>query len=287
MKKSVFYIVFIGFIGCSCNKPAYIPTDLINLTNNKSDSNDNEPLLKQIKVLTYNIHFCNPPSKPGTYDIQGIADVINRINPDIAVLQEVDKNTGYNNCFLDQSEELRKLTKMNKQFFSERTRYKGFFGSMILSKYPLKNPNVYPLVKLDPTYAQRALGSIIVDLPGVDSILVSTTQLEVFSPENRYEQLKEILNILPLTGETPVIIGGDFNTRPTDTKFFGLFDEYFTLTCSGIDCPSTYDNPSQVIAIDHIGFYPKNAFIVKSHEVLSNEKASDHFPLVSVLEFNR
>jgi len=290
MKRSVFYIVFIGFIGCSCNKSAYIPIDVLDITidnNQKGDSNDNQPLLKQIKVLTYNIHFCNPPSKPGTYDIEGIANVITRINPDFVLLQEVDKNTGVNDCFLDQSEELRKLTKMHKQFFSERVRFKGFFGVTILSKYPLKNPNTYPLVKLDPTYAQRALGTIIVDLPGVDSILLSTTHLEVFSPENRYEQLKEILNILPLTGTTPVIIGGDFNTRPTDTKFFGLFEEYFTRTCPGTDSPSTYDNPSQVIAIDHIGFYPKNTFIVKSYEVLSNEKASDHFPVVSVLEFNR
>lgn len=288
MKRNIYFFIVFSVLSCSCNTAVYIPTDVVDLNNNHEvPSNDSDSLLKEIKVLTYNIHFCSPPVKPETYDIEGIAAVINRINPDVVFMQEVDKKTGINNCFLDQSEEIRKLTKMNSQYFSERVRGKGFFGTTILSKYPLKNPKTYPLVKLDLSYAQRALGTIIVDLPGKDSIVLSTTHLEVFSADNRYEQLKEILNILPFAEATPIVFGGDFNTRPTDTRFFGLFEEYFTRTCPGTDSPATYDNPTQVIVIDHVGFHPKNAFNVKSYEVWSKEKASDHFPVVSILEFNR
>lgn len=281
------YVFIALFIGCACNHSPYVPTDFEDKTkNNNTVNNDDEPLLSELKILTYNIHFCNPPDKPGVCDIQGIADVINDINADIIMLQEVDVRTGFNNCFLDQAEEIAKLTKLNYQYFTERTRGRGFFGNVIMSKYPLKNPQKHYLVKFQPDYQQRILATIIVDLPGVDSVMVCSTHMEAFSRENRHAQLDEILNILtPVT--MPVIIGGDFNTRPTDRVFFDKFEEHFTLTCSGTNCPATYYHETQHITIDHIGFKPSNAFTVISHNVLNHINASDHYPVVGVLKFNR
>lgn len=289
MKKNIINLILIIFIGCSCNPTVYVPTDVEDQTgkNNEQNSNDKDSVLKEVKILTYNIHFCSPPAFPGTYDIEGIADVINKYDPDIVMMQEVDVKTGYNNCYLDQPAEIAKLTKMNYQFFSERTRGKGFFGNAILSKYPLKNPKTYPLIKTDPSYAQRILATVTVDLPGIDSMLVCSTHLEVFSPENRHAQLTEILNTLSSQTISPIVLSGDFNTRPTDRVFFDKFEEFFTLTCSGTGCPRTYNNLNEVITIDHMGFHPKDAFDVKSHTVYANENASDHYPLVSVLKFNR
>jgi endonuclease/exonuclease/phosphatase family metal-dependent hydrolase len=289
MKKSIINLLLIVFIGCSCNPTVYVPTDVEDLTNNDDDENknDSDALLTQVKILTYNIHFCSPPAFPGTYDIEGIAEVIKKYDPDIVMMQEVDIKTGYNDCYLDQAAEIARLTGMNYQFFSERTRGKGFFGNTVLSKYPLKNPKTYPLVKTDPTYAQRILATVVVDLPGVDSMLVCSTHLEVFSPENRHAQLAEILNTLTSETISPIVLAGDFNTRPTDRTFFDKFEEFFALTCSGTGCSRTYNNLNEVITIDHIGFHPKNAFDVKSHNVYTNEVASDHYPVVSVLEFNR
>lgn len=287
MKKTVICIFLIAFIGCACNHAPYIPIDVDDQTkNNQNQQNDDQELLSELKIMTYNIHFCNPPDKPGTYDIEGIANVIKEADPDIVMLQEVDVRTGYNNCYLDQAEEIAKLTGYNYQFFSERTRGKGFFGNTILSKYPLKSPKTNFLVKFQTDYQQRILATIIVDLPGVDSVMVASTHLEVFSPENRHAQLNEILNILkPVSA--PVIFAGDFNTRPTDRVFFDVFEEHFTLTCSGNNCPETYYHATQHITIDHIGFKPASAFSVKSHDVLSHTNASDHYPVVAILKFNR
>jgi hypothetical protein len=46
-----------------------------------------EPL-KELRVLTYNIHHCNPPSKEGLIDLDTIARVIAKQNPDLVALQE-------------------------------------------------------------------------------------------------------------------------------------------------------------------------------------------------------
>ncbi|MDD2284206.1 MAG: endonuclease/exonuclease/phosphatase family protein [Paludibacter sp.] len=288
MRNTIISVFVFIFIGCACNHTPYVPTDVEDKThnNNQNQYNDDKPLLSEIKVLTYNIHFCNPPGQPGVCDIQGIANVIKQIDPDIVMLQEVDVRTGYNDCFLDQAEQIAKLTQLNYQFFVERTRGKGFFGNTILSKHPLKKPNTNFLVKFQPDYQQRILATIIVDLPGVDSIMVASTHLEVFSPENRHAQLDQILDILtPVT--MPVIIAGDFNTRPTDRVFFDKFENYFTLTCSGESCPASYYHETQHITIDHIGFKPSSAFFVKSHDVLSQKNASDHYPVIGTLKFNR
>jgi len=288
MKRTIVCSFLIVFIGCACNHTPYVPTDFEDKTKdeNTNQKNDQEPLLSELKVLTYNTHFCNPPDQPGVCDIEGIANVIKEVKPDVVMLQEVDVRTGYNDCYLDQAEEIAKLTGYNYQFFSERTRGKGFFGNTILSKHPLKNPKTNFLVKLQPDYQQRILATIIVDLPGVDSVMIASTHLEVFSPENRHAQLDEILKILnPVS--IPVIIAGDFNTRPTDRVFFDKFEESFTLTCSGTSCAETYYHATQHITIDHIGFKPSSAFTVLSHDVLSHINASDHYPVVGVLKFNR
>ena len=46
-----------------------------------------------IKVITYNVHHCNPPAKPGVIDVNAIAAVIKKQNADIVALQEIDVHT--------------------------------------------------------------------------------------------------------------------------------------------------------------------------------------------------
>jgi endonuclease/exonuclease/phosphatase family metal-dependent hydrolase len=46
-----------------------------------------------IRVLSYNIHHCNPPSKEGLIDVDTIAKAVELQKPTIVALQEVDVNT--------------------------------------------------------------------------------------------------------------------------------------------------------------------------------------------------
>ena len=150
--KTVGFLL-VGLMMLACNKKPYLPgtppltVEIGNGDDTYGSNNDNMALMGSLKVMTYNIHILNPPSKPGETDINATAKVILDANPDVVFLQEVDKNTGRNNYDGDQAKELAKLVKMNYAFYSAAPVGRGLYGVAILSKYPLKNIKKYLLTK--------------------------------------------------------------------------------------------------------------------------------------------
>ena len=89
---------------------------------------------QKIRVLTYNIHHGEDVN--GKLDLQQIADVINKADPDVAALQEVDSATGRTNK-LDELKELARLTGM-KYFYGKSMNYGGGgYGVGILTRLPI------------------------------------------------------------------------------------------------------------------------------------------------------
>lgn len=251
----------------------------------QTDPNDDRPLLKTIKVMTYNIHSCNPPSKPGECDVEAIANAIKAENPDIVFLQEVDKNTGRNGNYDDQAAEIGKKIGMNARFFSARAQGKGFYGVAILTKYTIEDTKLYLLPK-PADLEQRVLGTAVIKLTSNERIVAAVTHLQHNSHENRLDQINEVIRVLSLENQ-PVILGGDFNELPTATDFFEPFDEAFVRTCLAYGCPYTFPATSPKSTIDFLAFKPATAFGVGSHQTVKEVYASDHLPVVSVLEFKR
>ena len=70
----------------------------------------------EIKVLSYNVHHCNPPSKPNLIDVVGIAQVIMDSKADLVGLQEIDVNNERSGMNLDQAAKLAELTDMELYF---------------------------------------------------------------------------------------------------------------------------------------------------------------------------
>jgi len=250
-----------------------------------TDPNENLPLLKTLKIMTYNIHSCNPPSKAGVADVDAVAQAIKAANADIVFLQEVDKNTGRNNNYDDQAAEIGKKAGLNAQFFSARAQGKGFYGVAILSKYKIVETKAYLLPRKG-ILEQRVMGTAVIELTGKEQIMAAATHLQHNDADNRLDQIKEIVKVLkdePL----PVVLGGDFNEKTTAVDFFEVFDNAFTRTCLGFDCPNTFPatNPSSMI--DFLAFKPATAFTVSSHITINETYASDHLPVVSVLTFKR
>ena len=285
-------VLFAFILMISCNKDPYLPNNpptYIELGSGDATyggKNDDQPLLTSLKVMTYNIHILNPPSKPGQTDIAATAKVINDANPDIVFLQEVDKNSGRNGYTGDQAKDLAGLTKMNFTFYSSIPVGRGMYGVAILSKYPLKSIKKFPLSKENATDEQRVLGTAIVDLPGLDSLTLAATHLQHNSASGRIKQLKDITNLLgPVNGR--VIIGGDLNEFESSTEFFTIFDAMFTRTCKGVNCPPTFPAQLPKSVIDYIAFKPSNGFTIKSHNTINELYASDHLPVMAELNFSR
>ncbi len=267
-----FFICFLLLAGISCSKKI-IP--------GSSESRKN--ITQELAILCYNIRHANPPSKPNEIDLQAIANVIKKQKPDIVALQEVDVHTNRSGPGINQAKELGRLTGM-KSWFAKAIDYDGGeYGVAILSKYPIENMKNTPLPTAEGTNGEhRTLATAIVTLPRNKKILFACTHLDAqVNDTNRLLQINKILKILKM--ETlPVIIAGDFNATPS-SKVIGTLDNYFTRTCiSG--CQFTIPVIVPTKTIDYIAFAPASSFVIKDHKVIDEKYASDHLPVLSVLQ---
>ncbi|MFT3749724.1 MAG: endonuclease/exonuclease/phosphatase family protein [Agriterribacter sp.] len=237
-----------------------------------------------IKVMTYNVHHCNPPEKPDVIDVDAIAAVIKREKADIVAVQEVDVNTGRSGK-INQAEQLALKAGYPAFYFAKAMDYDGGqYGVLILSRHPLSDTKTHLLPMSELQKGEpRVMASATVTLPGGKSYRFGCTHMEAYNKASRALQAKEICRI---AGEAvlPFIVAGDLNaTEGSDA--INILDEYFTRTC--YNCPPTFWEDGETGAIDFIAFKPqKETFNVLSHIVVQNKEASDHMPVVAALQMN-
>ncbi|WP_161890150.1 endonuclease/exonuclease/phosphatase family protein [Pontibacter russatus] len=234
--------------------------------------------------MTYNIHHANPPSKAeaGDIDIDAIAAVIRKENPDLVALQEVDVNTQRSGK-VNQAKAIAEKLGMEAFFGRAIDHQGGYYGVAILSKYPLTETKVTPLPEdAAPASEDRVLASAKVRLPGGMVIRFGSTHLDVVNPENREQQVRAI-NGIAAEDAVPFIVAGDFNAVPGSGAILEL-DKTFTRTCTA-DCAPTIpvDKPDRTI--DFIAFSKGSPFEVVSQKVIPERYASDHLPVVATLRY--
>jgi endonuclease/exonuclease/phosphatase family metal-dependent hydrolase len=236
-----------------------------------------------IRVLCYNIHHANPPSKPNVIDLDAIAKVIKQQQPDVVALQEVDVYTDRSGKTMHQANELGRLTGMQAYFAKAIDYGGGEYGVAILSRLPMTEMKNTPLPTAAGTNGEpRTLGSVVIALPGGKKVVFAFTHLDAqSSATNRLLQIRKITEVLkPL--ELPVILAGDLNAAP-GTEVINILDSSFTRTCiTGCGFTIPVEKPNKTI--DFIAYRPANAFSVIEHKVIDEKYASDHLPVFSVLQ---
>ena len=246
---------------------------------NLTDGTSKEVEGHKLSVMAYNIHHANPPSKPGYIDIDAIVGVIRDQDPDIVALQEVDVKTKRSNN-IDEAKEIAGKLDM-EVFFGKAIDYQGGeYGVAILSKYPLSEQVVHKL-PTQPASEPRILATAKVQLPDGSNIRFGSTHLDFKrDPVNRKAQINRILE-LAKDEQLPFVIAGDFNAAP-DSDVIGLLDSQFQRTC--VVCPPTIPVNDPVRAIDFIAYkHPSNKFSVVDHKVIDEKYASDHLPVIAII----
>lgn len=239
----------------------------------------------QLRVLSYNVHHCSPPSKTVDFiDIPAIVKVIKDINPDIVALQEIDVNTERSGKG-HQAKELARLTGMPYSYFVKTIDYQGGdYGIAILSKYPFVDSLQYALPMVYGEGGEdRGIAGVAIEPVKGERIAFACTHLDL-KEANRKVQIDAITDYIDNTHiGMPVIIAGDFNSTP-DSYVVKELDKVFKRTCVKADCPHTIPqiNPSRTI--DYIAFTPKDVFEVVEHRVINEPYASDHLPVFAILK---
>lgn len=226
---------------------------------------------KPLKILCYNIHHGR--GLDGKVDLERIAAIILKKQPDLVALQEVDKNTQRTGQ-TDQAAILAKLTGMHSQFGKQIDYQGGEYGQAILSRFPLRDAKVHLLPGL-PNTEQRIVLTANVEVAG-QPLTFATTHLDHMNAEIRKQQADKINEIFA-DWTLPVILGGDFNATPQSVPIEILQQQWSNATSA----PGFLTSPTNAPArqIDYIFFRPQQHYKSQSAEVLSAPVESDHLPI--------
>lgn len=231
-----------------------------------------------VKILTYNIHHANPPSKPNTIDIEAIAKVVNDSKADIIGIQEVDINVSRSEL-MNQAEKLAELTGTEYFFSKGIDLEKGYYGILILSKHKIVGKRRYDL-PMPVKSENRSLAIVDVELPGGKTVSLANTHLDL-KEENRIAQA-EFINELGELYSKPLILVGDLNSKP-ESKPIQILEKYFVRNTKTNQ--PTSPNVNTKNEIDYIMVLNNRNFKWKTYHVIKEEYASDHLPLYAEIEF--
>lgn len=277
--KNSFNIAIIALIVFSCGKVSAAEPK-------ECESPVDSPKERIVKVMTYNIHIGNPPSKPADFrDLEAIARVINTNKPDLVALQEVDNKTKRSGVSVNQAQELAKLTGMHV-FFAKAMDYQGGeYGDAILSRLPILEKTRYdlPVEGTGSRFEPRSVALIKVEKRGKEFLFASTHLDHLEDESNRILQANELNKIIEDL-KLPLILAGDLNAQP-QSETIGILGKKLTNACQS-NCPNTFpqDKPDRIL--DYIMFKKKDEFEVKSFRVINETYASDHLPLIAELKIN-
>lgn len=232
-----------------------------------------------LRVLSYNIHHAE--GIDGRLDLPRIAAVIESVRPDLVALQEVDRVVKRSGS-VDQPAELARLTGMKVAFGGNISLQGGHYGNAILSRFPILQHENRLLPNVD-RGEQRGVLDARIDVPGWSAPLrLLATHLDHRrDSRERVASAKAINALIASDRKARVLLAGDLNavigSEPLD-----VFETRWTHS-------STNPLPTIPVAeperqIDFVLFRPANRWRVIEVRVLDESVASDHRPLLAVLQ---
>jgi len=230
---------------------------------------------KELRVLCYNIHIGIGNDKK--LDLERTAKTIMDQEPDLVAIQEIDRHTERTQN-IDQVAELKRLTGMHAVFGKTINLGSGEYGIAILSKYPIKEHKITPLPQMD-NQEDRGVLEAMIQLDDKTSLLFACTHFCHISEERRTKQAEKI-NELFAGRDGLIILAGDINARPGSKTVETLKAVWTDATSEAPTFPS--DNPRS--KIDYIFYRPAEMASLKETRVVAEPVASDHAPVLSVLE---
>ena len=242
-----------------------------------------------LKLMSYNIHIANPPSKgEGFVDMDAIAAIIVKEDPDVVLLQEVDRFTDRSGKTLDQALVLGEKTNMNHYFAKALNRSNGEYGVAVLTKKKHKLAVKHSLPGAEGTRSElRTIGLVEIELTPGHSIYVASTHIDHLEDRSKQLQLREMMDFLTPYNTKPIVIGADLNMPPTH-QLWNSLSTMFQMGCMGT-CPLTAPANKPRTTIDYLMLNEeaRKQFKVLDYYTIKDDYASDHFPVVMQVEYTK
>ena len=229
---------------------------------------------EEIGVTLYNIHMGFAPD--GRMSLGEIGDVIDGTDPDIVVLNEVDRGwmtTG-------SREPLRMLQQRLDMPYAFAPAADEIWGNAVFSRYPITEISVERLPRGGDAMARSQLIVVMEIEPDRRVALIATHLSDVdVQGDTRLPQARAIAGTLARLQErgVPVIVAGDLNAEP-DAAELATFGD---IARSAVPPTNpTFPSTAPEVQIDHI-------LVTREFDVIGSDvpptRASDHLPVTARL----
>lgn len=248
----------------------------------EDDPQPDPPRGVSLTVMTYNL-WASRPGNLTDENLDEMAEVIKRANPDLIALQEVDKNTRRNPK--DVTKELAERTGMQYYFFAKAMDHNGGeYGDAVLSRLPFKETKAYTMGTTPELPGEdRSVARVTVEKEGKEFYFISTHLDHLSAENNRVKQASDLVDILKMY-DKPVILGGDLNALPT-SETMQILRGHLTWGCFNNNCAFTFPATNPDRTIDYLMYAPANAITVRSYQAYTwAGTASDHLPVLATFE---
>ena len=228
------------------------------------------------RVVSYNIRHGR--GMDGEIDLQRIAGVLDRLEPDLIGLQEVDSRATRSGE-VDQAAELGRLLEMHAAFGAFMPFQGGEYGMAILSRHPLRSVNP---VRLPGGNEPRIALAVEVMLPGGETIMAVNVHFDWVRDDGfRFAQASALAEWLREL-EMPYVLLGDFNDQP-GSRTLDLFHALAGEAAKPTEERFTFPSVEPDREIDFIFAAPRTRWRIGEARVIDEQVASDHRPVVAEL----
>ena len=228
-----------------------------------------------IRIMTYNLH--NGFNTKGKLNMEEIAQVIERDDPDIVALQEVSRGWVISGR-LDMLTWLSQRLNMPYVFGPTAD---PFWGNAILSRYPILAYSRHDMPPRD-LFILRGFITALIDIGNDQQIKVINTHFHHIEGQTDIRKLQSQTILDFLMGLDNTVLLGDLNAEPTDKEITMFRQANLKDAAANMDPKLAYtfasDNPHQ--RIDCI-FLSYDLGVWDAQVPLST--ASDHFPVVAII----
>ena len=241
----------------------------------------------ELRVVSYNIKHGQGNDK--AVDIERTESVIRAQRPDIVGLQEVDDRTERSRK-VAQAERLGRSLGMHHAFGRFMDYQGGAYGMAILTRQPIVASQPVPLPEGNETRIALAVEIRLGDRrPGLrqgfggQALTIVNVHFDWVSDDGfRFAQAETLTKYLDEL-KTPYILLGDFNDLP-DSRTLALFKTRAGEAQKPAADRFTFSATAPAREIDYIFFAPRSEWRTREVKVIDERVASDHRPVLAVLE---
>lgn len=236
-----------------------------------------------VRVLIYNVRH-GAGMNTDSVDLSRSAAVIREVDPDVVLLQEIDRGAGRTGQ-TDQAAELSRLSGLEHHAFGAFMAYDGGeYGMAALSRWPFEAATNH---RLPDGSEPRSSLEVAVRSPRGFPVRLAGIHLYETEPE-RLAQAGRLLELFAGDGDgpVPVILAGDFNSLP-DSPVLALLSSRWQVARKPDGVSFTFPASAPEREIDYFLVPNGGTYRVLDQWVVDERVASDHRPVLIVLEVAR